>query len=113
MVLRFLSSRANSAVKKLNVLYYIKAFVSVRGQGGCFHGLFLLSELLDFHAVDVSIHNEYSGILVKSSKPIKTGKATKYLFPRLGVLPVPTLLFVAILLPLESIPTLQFISLGQ
>ena len=72
MVLRFLSSRANSAVKKLNVLHYIKLFVSVGGLGGCFHGLFWISELLDFHAVDVSIHNEYSGILVKSSKPINT-----------------------------------------
>ena len=68
-----------------------------------FHGLFRISELLDLLAVDFTIHTEYLEIFVKSSKTD----------PSLGASPVPTLFFVAILLPLESIPTPQFIFLGQ
>ena len=47
--------------------------------------------------------------LLNLAKPINTGKATKSLFPRLEALLAPTLLFVAFLLPLESIQILQFI----
>ena len=44
---------------------------------------------------------------MKSSKPIYTGMATKYLLPRWGhYLSPPSCL--SFLLPLESIPTLQF-----
>ena len=77
-----------------------------------FHGLLRIRELLNLQAVDVTIHNNYLGILVKSSKTDQYRKTTKSLFPRLGALLSPTLLFVAILLPLESIPT-QFIFLDS
>ena len=97
-------SRVDSNLKDLR-----SALLFVLG----FHGPLRISELLDLQAVDFTIHTEYLEILVKSSKPINTGKATKSLFPSLGALPVPTLFFVATLLPLESFPTPQFIFLGQ
>ena len=53
MVLPFLSSRDNSAIKKIKCSSLHKGLCKyLRSRGFVFHGLLWISEVLDFHAVE-------------------------------------------------------------
>ena len=54
-----------------------------------FHGLFRISGLLDLQAVDVTIHNQYLEILVKSSKTDQYREGNKIFISKLGGITCP------------------------
>ena len=73
-------ARVDSSLKDLR-----SALLFVLG----FHGLFGISELLDLQAVDVTIHNEYLEILVKSSKTDQYREGNKVFISKLGSITCP------------------------